>query len=58
MMVVPCKSCDKRGCGPYHDKCEKYQAYKREVESYKKKRYVEKNTKDYIYNAIRRMKVS
>ena len=26
---VPCKDCDKKGCGTYHDKCEKYLKYRK-----------------------------
>ena len=27
-MLSPCLDCERKGCGSYHDKCEKYQAYK------------------------------
>lgn len=23
-MICPCKDCEKKGCGVYHSKCEKY----------------------------------
>ena len=26
-MICPCKDCEKKGCGVYHDKCEEYQKY-------------------------------
>lgn len=32
-MISPCKSCNKKGCGPYHDQCEEYKAYKEKCES-------------------------
>lgn len=28
----PCKDCPKKGCGAYHDICEKYQAFRAEKE--------------------------
>ena len=27
MIKCPCKDCEKKGCGPYHDVCEPYQDY-------------------------------
>lgn len=29
-MKIPCLECEHTGCGVYHDKCEKYQEYKKE----------------------------
>lgn len=29
-MVVPCKNCDRKGCGSYHDICEQYQSFRKE----------------------------
>lgn len=26
-MTCPCKNCEKQGCGPFHDQCERYQEY-------------------------------
>ena len=26
-MICPCKDCENKGCGTYHDQCEKYQQY-------------------------------
>lgn len=26
---APCRNCPRKGCGPYHDKCEQYQEYVR-----------------------------
>ena len=26
----PCKDCEKKGCGAYHELCEKYQAFRAE----------------------------
>lgn len=30
MINCPCKDCPKKGCGAYHDICEKYQAFRAE----------------------------
>lgn len=27
LMICPCRDCEKKGCGAYHSKCEKYQKY-------------------------------
>lgn len=27
MIKCPCKDCERKGCGPYHDVCEPYQDY-------------------------------
>ena len=27
MLRCPCTTCEKKGCGPYHDKCKEYQEY-------------------------------
>ena len=26
-MICPCKDCEMKGCGAFHDKCEKYLKY-------------------------------
>lgn len=31
-MEAPCGKCERKGCGSYHDICEKYMEYKRESE--------------------------
>ena len=30
-MICPCKGCKNTGCGSYHDQCEQYQEYKKEM---------------------------
>lgn len=30
MIQVPCKNCPAKGCGSYHDECEKYQEYQKQ----------------------------
>lgn len=37
MKVSPCKDCEKKGCGTYHDVCDKYQQYKVDRESMMKR---------------------
>ena len=32
-LIAPCKNCENKGCGIYHDKCEKYQQYKKEYKA-------------------------
>lgn len=58
-MVAPCKDCDKKGCGSYHDKCETYQRFlkirneeKEQVAKAKKELYplTKKSKKLYIRN--------
>lgn len=29
---VPCKDCERKGCGSYHDKCPEYQEYRARVD--------------------------
>lgn len=29
-MICPCKNCEKKGCGPYHDECKAYQEWSQE----------------------------
>lgn len=55
MMDAPCKECEMLGCGPYHDKCEKYQAYKDRVSAYKKHSMGVSEKRDYIKKAVTRM---
>ena len=56
MIDAPCKGCEMAGCGPYHDQCTKYQAYKESVNRYKKHRMGALDKKDYITKAVARMK--
>ena len=48
-MICPCQDCEKKGCGVYHDICEKYQKYV-EHRKYTKKREREESEK--IYNVL------
>lgn len=33
---APCVDCEMKGCGAYHDQCEKFKQYKEEVKAYRK----------------------
>lgn len=46
-MICPCKDCENKGCGVYHDQCEEYQKY---VEWRKYVNKKEKDELDKIYN--------
>ena len=59
MINCPCINCEKKGCGAYHDKCEKYQAFKRDsaAEAKKRKEYEERLKKyhtNYVFYRRRR----
>lgn len=40
----PCKDCEKKGCGAYHDECENYQQFRAE----KEKEYQERKLMGFI----------
>lgn len=44
MRSAPCLSCERRGCGSYHDECEQYRAFVAEQEALKSKRREANNT--------------
>lgn len=29
--IPPCGKCERKGCGAYHDKCEKYKEYREKI---------------------------
>lgn len=39
-MKMPCRYCENKGCGAYHDQCEKYQIYKKELSDKKEKIWI------------------
>ena len=45
-MKCPCKECPDKGCGSYHDQCEKYQEWISEQNNIKDKK---KNDSIYYY---------
>lgn len=36
VFMPPCGSCENKGCGEYHSKCEKYRKYREDVFNYKR----------------------
>lgn len=54
MLEAPCKTCEYKGCGIFHSKCEAYQAFKKANADLKDKMY-ESRKKDAIYNSYRAM---
>ena len=56
VMDAPCKGCERSGCGPYHDQCEKFQTYKERVKAYKSYALGVSERRDYIKKAVTRMK--
>lgn len=38
MAEAPCKDCEKKGCGAYHDKCPEYLAFKEQHKKEKEER--------------------
>lgn len=34
-MKAPCANCERKGCGSYHDECEKYQDYLKKFKAIK-----------------------
>lgn len=51
-MKAPCLSCEKRGCGSYHDECQKYQEFVREFG----KQREDIQTQHYFASQLRKMK--
>lgn len=62
MIICPCKSCSNIGCGAYHDECQAYQDFLRELKAMRKREkslndtgrgaYVKKTTTRYRTNHI------
>ena len=52
-MICPCKDCERKGCGSYHDQCEDYQNFVRENQRLKDARRV-KSDVDYLGKPKRR----
>lgn len=52
-MMCPCKDCERKGCGVYHDICEKYQEFVRAKTLANKK---ERDEKNFIASIIKNKK--
>lgn len=57
-MTGHCKHCEKRGCGSYHDQCEKYQAFRKTMKEIESKRAQNRSQQDCVYSCVTRMKNS
>ena len=44
-ILPPCKECDRKGCGAYHDQCEAYQEFLR-LNAEKRKAEIDEHTKN------------
>ena len=43
----PCKDCENKGCGSYHDKCEKYAGYKEQLDRDREEEDKHKSLRNY-----------
>ena len=54
----PCKHCERKGCGKYHDQCKRYKDFVENRQAYLEKKNIEQETKYSMNpqkkNAIRR----
>ena len=55
-MVCPCRDCENKGCGAYHDICEKYQDYKRYINRSKSNKLKSDEIRHTINSSIKRMR--
>lgn len=55
-MNVPCLKCPDRGCGIYHDKCKKYQAYVSESKKIRAAKIMELENYHALLESVARMK--
>lgn len=55
-MNNPCKNCERKGCGVYHDKCTAYQAFVRENKAVSQKRQADAMYRGYLFYGMQRMK--
>ncbi len=55
-----CRDCPNRGCGAYHDKCEKYQAEvnKNRIANSVKLMEGEKNSMGFLYQRLKKLRRS
>ena len=53
---APCMGCERRGCGAYHDVCEKYIEYRKLKEKEYANRIENLKAMEDIRNAVERMK--
>lgn len=56
MKPAPCGKCDKKGCGSYHDICEKYVPWHEEREEMNRQRLKNREQRDYVKEQIEKVK--
>ena len=55
-MNTPCEKCENRGCGSYHDKCDRYQRFLQDNNLVKENRRKQIETEDiHIESGIRHL---
>lgn len=54
----PCKDCENKGCGAFHDKCEPYRKFKEGLEKGRDARKKCNPTRDYIKETTFRCRTS
>jgi len=55
-MSNPCKDCEKKGCGVFHDECAAYQLFVKENREISEKRQEDAMYRGYMFYGIRNMK--
>lgn len=55
-MIVPCKDCERKGCGAYHSQCEQYQKYTKERETMREQRYKETEFIEFRSESLRKVR--
>ena len=55
-MKCPCKSCEKAGCGSFHDECERYAEWKKYREGVIARRAADADVRNIIISARIRLR--
>ena len=53
MKKAPCVDCERKGCGSYHDQCEKYREYWTECDRVRKEKLKRKKFSDVLNSVYR-----
>ncbi len=56
MKPAPCGKCDKKGCGSYHDICEKYLTWHKEREKISQKRLKNREERNFVKEQVEKIK--
>ena len=57
-ILPPCGTCERKGCGAYHDECEKYKEFKQQITDIRVKRQMESNKKRMPVNPYLKKKLN